>query len=129
MVDTTIFGLMELHFSRKPHFLVKLGVWSITGCQLHEGRQAALPPQWGPPCAQSSWHRQALQIYLLNKRKHKCLPCELPGSISEVDKRPLIHILPQIHYFSSKEIKIFCDLLYAVSYHINVMKSVPAIKN
>lgn len=118
---TTIFGLMELHFSRKPHFLFKLGVWSITECQLHEGRQSALPPQWGPPCAQSRWHRQVLQIYSLNMRKRKCLPCELPGSISEVD------ILPQIHRFSSKETKIFSDLLYAVSHHISVMKSVPAI--
>ena len=56
--------------------------------------------------------------YLLNKWKGKCLPCKLPGNISEVDKRPLIHILPQINHFSSQKTKKTIYLTFSLPSHI-----------
>ena len=56
--------------------------------------------------------------YLLNKWKGKCLPCKLPGNISEVDKRPLIHILPQINHFSSQKTKKSIYLTFSLPSHI-----------
>ena len=114
--DTTVFGLIELCFSRKPHFSVKRGVCSTAGCQVHEGRHfSTLPNGVGlMPWAAGTGGRHSK--YLLNKRKGKCLPCKLPGNISEVDKRPLIHILPQINHFSSQKTKNY--LTFSLPSHI-----------
>ena len=114
--DTTVFGLIELCFSRKPHFCVKRGVCSTAGCQVHQGRHFSTLPSGVclTPWAAGPGGRHSK--YLLNKWKGICFPWKLPGNISEVDKRPLVHILPQISHFSSQKTKNY--LTFSLPSHI-----------